>query len=489
MEPKNEPITRPGPGVITAAVDIKEQDRWAGPTLQERDTQVGAISSVLPEGDINNASDVPVKRDIPHPTTNLETLIHVLKGNVGTGLLAMPEAFMNAGLWVGFAGIPIMGVICIHCMQMLLRSSKELCKRAGKSALSYEETAEAAFRLGPEGCRKWANTVRYIITTFLIITQVGFCCVYAVFIPQNLMQAIECMLPSGSSISVYGYMGIIILPILLICYIPNLKYLAPVSLMAGAVQIIGITICFYYMLRDLPHVQEELPAFAGFSTLPLYFGSAIYAFEGIGLVLPLENKMKTPQAFGGWTGVLNTAMVIVVCFYAGVGFFGYLRYGSFVQGSITLNLPPSEPLSQTVKILMALAVYMTYPLQMYVPYEVLRPTVTRRFTTHKGKMVAEYIFRSCMVFLTFVLAAAIPNIGLFISLVGAVSSSTLALIFPPIVEIVTFWPNTGKYNWRIIKGALICLFGLVGFVAGTITSVESIIDFFMNGQQQPSYEC
>ncbi|KAG7176550.1 Proton-coupled amino acid transporter-like protein pathetic-like 1 [Homarus americanus] len=291
---KNEPITRPGPGVITAAVDIKEQDRWAGPTLQERDTQVGAISSVLPEGDINNAS---------------------------TGLLAMPEAFMNAGLWVGFAGIPIMGVICIHCMQMLLRSSKELCKRAGKSALSYEETAEAAFRLGPEGCRKWANTVRYIITTFLIITQVGFCCVYAVFIPQNLMQAIECMLPSGSSISVYGYMGIIILPILLICYIPNLKYLAPVSLMAGAVQIIGITICFYYMLRDLPHVQEELPAFAGFSTLPLYFGSAIYAFEGIGL------------------------------------------------------------------------------------------------------------------------------------------------------------------------GALICLFGLVGFVAGTITSVESIIDFFMNGQQQPSYEC
>ena len=55
-------------------------------------------------------------------------------------------------------------------------------------------------------------------------------------------------------------------------------------------------------------------------------------------VLPIANKMKTPEDFGGWTGVINLGMTIATCLYAAVGFFGYLKYGDDIQGSITLNL-------------------------------------------------------------------------------------------------------------------------------------------------------
>ena len=78
------------------------------------------------------------------------------------------------------------------------------------------------------------------------------------------------------------------------------------------------------------------------SQYPLYFGTAIYAFEGIGVVLPLENQMRTPRDMRGWNGVLNTSMTIVTCLYIAVGFFGYLKYGEDVKGSITLNLPVEE---------------------------------------------------------------------------------------------------------------------------------------------------
>jgi solute carrier family 36 (proton-coupled amino acid transporter) len=99
----------------------------------------------------------------------------------------------------------------------------------------------------------------------------------------------------------------------------------------------GLVLTFYYLLQDLPRT-DSVAAFSSWQQLPLYFGTAIYAFEGIGVVLPLENNMKTPQDFGGLSGVLSTGMVIVACLYTSVGFFGYLKYGDAVRGSITLNL-------------------------------------------------------------------------------------------------------------------------------------------------------
>jgi proton-coupled amino acid transporter len=60
--------------------------------------------------------------------------------------------------------------------------------------------------------------------------------------------------------------------------------------------------------------------------------------EGIGVVMPVENSMKSPQHFLGCPGVLNTAMITVVALYAVIGFFGYAKYGDAVQGSITLSL-------------------------------------------------------------------------------------------------------------------------------------------------------
>jgi len=74
------------------------------------------------------------------------------------------------------------------------------------------------------------------------------------------------------------------------------------------------------------------------------------------------------------------------------------------------------------------------------------------------------------------LAAMIPNLGAVISLVGAVSSSTLALIFPPIIEIVTFWhKGFGKHSWILWKDIFIMIFGLLGFIFGSYVSIWNII--------------
>lgn len=47
-------------------------------------------------------------------------MIHLLKGNIGTGILAMPDAFRNAGWLVGIVGTMFMAIISTHCMHVLV---------------------------------------------------------------------------------------------------------------------------------------------------------------------------------------------------------------------------------------------------------------------------------------------------------------------------------------------------------------------------------
>lgn len=103
----------------------------------------------------------------------------------------------------------------------------------------------------------------------------------------------------------------------------------------------GVVITMYYIFNGLPSVSER-PAIAELHRLPMFFGTVIFALEGIGVVMSLENNMKNPSHFLGCPGVLNIGMAFVVCLYASVGFLGYLKYGEKTSVSITLDLPVDE---------------------------------------------------------------------------------------------------------------------------------------------------
>jgi amino acid permease len=49
-----------------------------------------------------------------------ETLMHLLKGNVGSGIFAMGDAIRNAGILIGPGVVLILGIICVHCQHLLV---------------------------------------------------------------------------------------------------------------------------------------------------------------------------------------------------------------------------------------------------------------------------------------------------------------------------------------------------------------------------------
>lgn len=48
-------------------------------------------------------------------------LFHLMKSSLGTGILAMPNAFKNGGLIFGLFGTLAIGALCTHCIYLLVR--------------------------------------------------------------------------------------------------------------------------------------------------------------------------------------------------------------------------------------------------------------------------------------------------------------------------------------------------------------------------------
>lgn len=52
----------------------------------------------------------------------------------------------------------------------------------------FAETVELCFANGPSRIRSWSKFVKFVVNLLICVTQLGFCCVYFVFISSSLEQ-------------------------------------------------------------------------------------------------------------------------------------------------------------------------------------------------------------------------------------------------------------------------------------------------------------
>ena len=108
-------------------------------------------------------------------------------------------------------------------------------------------------------------------------------------------------------------------------------------------------------------------------------------------VLPVRNKMREPSALGGPIGVLNTAMTVVTCAYLAVAFFGYLKLGQKVEGALTLSMPRDEPLFLAAIPAYAVAIFLSYGLQFYLPMLILTDALSRSAALRRRPLLLAWL--------------------------------------------------------------------------------------------------
>lgn len=157
-------------------------------------------------------------------TTYLETLLHLFKGNVGPGCLAMGSATRNGGLIVAPILTLFIGIACVHVQHILLNCSEKMRIRLNlEERPDYAETVELCFASSSNPTfRSCAKLMKTLCNVFICITQCGFCCIYFLFITTNLNQVLEFY---NIEVNFYLLIAFVLIPIWLSALITNLKYL------------------------------------------------------------------------------------------------------------------------------------------------------------------------------------------------------------------------------------------------------------------------
>ncbi|KAE9414454.1 hypothetical protein Angca_006160 [Angiostrongylus cantonensis] len=397
----------------------------------------------------------------------------MIKVMMGTGMLSLPLAFKHSGLWLGFGLLPVICLICIFCTRQLVVAQHYIGFLKAQPRLDYANVMRSAVEIGPSWIRDHGYFCKQMVNVNMFLAQFGFCCVYFVFMADNLKQFFD--QTSYIHISQAGWIALLLIPTMALCTVRELKALAPLAGVANVVYLIAVCIVLQHLLQ-FDNTTTSLPAVGNWSTLPLFFGTVMFAFEGVAVVLPIESQMDEPLHFITNNGVLNTSCLLVLIVYMTVGFFGYLRFGNDVKDTLTLNLPQTN-FYQTIKLMFVACILVSYPLQFYVPMERIEKWIKRKVAVQRQENLI-YGVRLLGVLCTCIVAELMPHLALFISLVGSVAGTSLTLVFPPIIELLCCYSKNSLTPGIWIRNILLMMFAVVGLSSGTYTSALQIVSTF-----------
>jgi proton-coupled amino acid transporter len=219
-----------------------------------------------------------------------------------------------------------------------------------------------------------------------------------------------------------------------------------------------------------------VPWFGDLRGFQIFFGMALFSFDGVSVILPIENSMLYPHDMLGLSGVLSKSMAIISILSCTFGGLGFLKYGNDIHGTIIHSLPIKEFGGQLILGSYALAILFSYALRFYIPMEIIRTQLLETRWNGNTLRTIDFLTITMLTLFIFGLAAAFPDLELIVSLLGAIKMTTLIFMAPALIDTASNWKDLGKYNWKGIKNGMIFVFGMIGMIMGTFGCAQKMIE-------------
>ncbi|KAI1117284.1 transmembrane amino acid transporter protein-domain-containing protein [Nemania sp. NC0429] len=383
----------------------------------------------------------------------------LLKSFVGTGVLFLPRAYLNGGMVFSNVVLVALAGLSYYCFILLITTRLKV---------------EGSF--GDIGGIVYGEWMRKLILSSIVLSQIGFVAAYTVFTAENLQAFVLAVTNCGTHIKLTWLIlmqMIIFLPFSLFRDIGKLGFAA---LVADVFIVVGLAYLFYYDVLTLSTQGLADIILFNEKDWTLFIGTAIFTFEGIGLIIPIQESMKNPTKF---PKVMFSTMIIMSVIFITMGAVSYAAYGSKTETVVLLNLPQDNKFVNGVQLLYSLAILLSTPLQIFPAIKI---TENALFT--KSGKYNPYIkwqknmFRFVMVFLCAAIAwVGSDNLDKFVALVGNFACIPLTFIYPPLLH----YKAVAATRSRRISDVVLCIFGFLAMGYATSLTVIS----WVNGPSKP----
>ncbi|KAJ5617665.1 hypothetical protein N7537_002779 [Penicillium hordei] len=385
-------------------------------------------------------------------TTTTGAILLLLKSFVGTGILFLPRAFLNGGML--FSSMVLLGVSILSYYAFILLVNTRM-------------KIEGSF--GDIGGILYGKHMRRIILGSIVLSQLGFVAAYIVFVSQNLQAFVLAVSKCVTFIDI-KYMVLLQLVIFLpLSLIRDISKLGFTALIADAFILLGLLYIYYYDISTLVD-QGGISDVVSFNPAnwSMFIGTAIFTYEGIGLIIPIQESMKQPNRF---PGVLAGVMVLITFIFLSAGALSYAAYGSATKTVILLNLPQDDKFVNVVQFLYSLAILLSTPLQLFPAIRIME----NELFTRSGKY-NPYIkwkkngFRFFLVMVCAIIAWCGANdLDKFVSLVGSFACVPLIYVYPPLLHLRA----CARSKRQAIADVALAVFGAICCVYTTYLTLMS----------------
>ena len=337
----------------------------------------------------------------------------LLKSFVGTGVLFLPKAFLNGGMLFSSLVLLAVSILSYYCFILLVNTRLKV---------------DGSF--GDMGDYLYGKGMRLIILGSIVISQVGFVSAYIVFTSENLQAFVQAVSKCKSFVDIKFMVLLQLVIFLPLSLVRDISKLGFTALVADVFILLGLVYVFYYDVVTIVE-QSGIADIKLFnpSTWTLFIGTAIFTYEGIGLIIPIQESMKRPQQF---TGVLAGVMILITLVFLGAGALSYAAYGSATKTVVILNMPQDDKFVNAVQFLYSLAILLSTPLQLFPAIRIMENELfTRSGKYHPGIKWKKNFFRFVLVmFCAFLAWGGADDLDKFVSLVGSFACVPLIYVYP-----------------------------------------------------------
>lgn len=386
-----------------------------------------------------------------------KTFFTLLKAFIGTGIMFLPKAFNNGGILFSACVLVATSALSMLAFHLLLQ-----CKR--RYGGGYGDLAEAI--IGPR--------MRQLVLISITLSQLGFVCAGTVFVAENLLSFFNAVLKRPNPLSTSILIILQLVALIPLAFIRNISKLGPAALLADVFILFGLVYIFYYDIGALARngVSSTVQLFNQ-QHFAMTIGSAIFTFEGVGLILPIQSSMKRPEKF---EQLLYLVMAIITVIFTSVGVLCYATFGADTQIEIISNYPQDSRLVNAVQFIYSLAVLAGTPVQLFPALRIVEARLFARSSSGKRSSATKWrknAFRTAVVLLcTAISVLGANDLDRFVALIGSFACVPLVYIFPALLH------YRGVAETRLEKAGdvLLAVGGLVAMVFTTsITVANSFI--------------